>query len=170
MRRLALLTSLVALCLAPSSATAKLPFMGLEVTPNRPRVGDQITVTLTCYEDADHTRARPSCFGDRGVMAWVHPLDDSGELDRTDWIPVLGHATLSGASRGRITLDEAGSYDVLPLWRTWWPEHSPGMPRVTRIEVGEAAGVIPVAAVAVGLVGASLAVAAWRRRTPRVSP
>ena len=170
MRRVVLLISLVAACLAPSSATAKLPFMGLEVTPLHPAVGEQITLTLTCYEDEAHTRPWSSCLGTSGRMAWVHPLDDAGELRRTDWILVEGHSTASGATRGTVTLDEPGSYDVLPLWRTWSPGHSPGMPTVTRIEVGDPSRIASVAGVAVGLVGTSLAVAMWRRRTPRVTP
>ena len=168
MRRLALLTFLVALCLAPSSATAKLPFMGLEVTPLHPAVGEQITLTLTCYEDEAHTRPWGSCLGASGTTAWIHPLDEHGELDREDWIEVVGHATADGSTRARVVLTEPGSYDVLPLYRGWGYDQGPGFPHPIRIEVGDAAGVIPVAAV--GLGGASLAVAVWRRRTPAVTP
>lgn len=166
MRRLALLAVLIAL-MAPGIATAKLPFFGLQVTPLRPGVGDSITITMTCYLDEEHTRARSSCFGDSGVMAWVHPLDDDGRLERTDWIPVEGNRTSTGATRGRITLDEAGSYDVLALWRTWGPDHSEGFPSVIRIEVTGRERILRSALAAFGLAATCFVVA--RRRRSAVS-
>ena len=119
MRRAVLASTLLALLLESAIASAKLPFFGLEVDPFRPRVGEPITLTKTCYADLDHSRPEASCFGAGGRMAWVHPLDEEGKLDRDDWIDVEGHATSGGATRGRITLHEPGAYDVLPLWRTW---------------------------------------------------
>jgi hypothetical protein len=171
MRKVVLPTALMALFLAPAVASAKLPFFGLEVDPIRPRVGQPITLTMTCFDDQAHTRPWSTCFGAWDRMAWVHPLDDEGRLDRSDWILVEGHPTSSGATRGTIVLDEAGSYDVLPLWRTW--EDRPagsGFPGVIRVEVGESPRIVPIAAVAVGLAGTSLAVAVWRRRETRVTP
>ena len=152
------------LVLSPGLAWAKLPFFGLDVDPTRPAVGDPVTITMTCYLDEHHTQARPSCFGDRGVMAWVHPLDDEGRLQRTDWIPVLGHGTSSGASRGRIRLDEPGSYDVLPLWRSWGPEHSPGFPDPIRIEVADHGRLVPIAVVTLGVAVTGSVIVARRRR------
>jgi hypothetical protein len=102
-------------------------------------------------------------------MAWVHPLDDEGRLDRADWIAVEGHATSSGATRGRITLDEPGAYDVMPLWRTWDTEARDGFPGVIRIEVTQSRRIIPMALAASGVAGMCLIVTAWRRRTSRAS-
>jgi hypothetical protein len=174
MRKIVLSSALVALCLAPGIAWAKMFPFGLEVDPLRPAVGQQVTLTMTCYRDQAHTRQTKSCFGaspwDR--MAWIHPLDDEGQLDRTDWIAVEGHATRSGATRGAITLDEPGSYDVLPLWRTWGPDHSPGSPDVIRIEVGASPRIAPLAVATFGILGTIIAVASWRRRParPTVTP
>jgi hypothetical protein len=165
MRRVVLLTALTALFLAPAIVSAKLPFFGLEVDPLRPRVGEPVTLTMTCYADMDHTRPWSSCFGAGGRMAWVHPLDEEGKLDRGDWIAVEGHATSSGATRGWITLDEPGAYDVMPLWRTWDTEARDGFPGSIRIEVTQGRRIIPMALAAFGVAG--LAAAAWRRRTPR---
>ena len=165
MRKIALFTPLIVLCLAPTMASAKLPYFGLDVHPLDPSVGEPITVTLTCYADRDHVVARSSCFGDHGVMAWVHPLDDEGEIDRSDWIPVLGHPTSSGASRGSITIPEPGAYDVLPLWRRWGPEHSDGFPDPIRLEVRGGPGIAPIAATLLAVLGMSLVAAARRRRT-----
>jgi hypothetical protein len=155
----------VAVCLGYGIASAKMPFFGLEVDPLGPAVGEPITLTMTCYPDQAHTRPLSSCFGappwDR--MAWVHPLDDEGRLDRSDWIAVEGRAIPSGATHGTVTLNEPGSYDVLPLWRTWGPDHSDGFPDAIRIEVGEPRRIVPIAVA--GVVGTLLAVAAWRRRT-----
>jgi hypothetical protein len=165
MRKILLATASVALCLMPSLAFAKLPYFGLDVEPTRPGVGDPITITMTCYHDEDHSMPMSSCLGGEGVMAWVHPLDDVGELDRSDWIAVPGHPTSSGASSGRITLDEAGSYDVLPLWRNWSTWHIDGFPRVIRIEVTPRARSVPWVIAAVGIAGAWAGVATRRRRS-----
>jgi hypothetical protein len=172
MRRVVLPVALMALFLAPAIAWAKLPYFGLDVAPLRPGAGEQIVITMTCYADRRHTQPRPSCFGAPGVMAWVHPLDDEGNLDRSDWIAVEGHRTSMGATRGRITLDEPGAYDVLPLWRTWSAEARDGFPSAIRIEVTEGKQIIPVALAAFGVAGTWLAVVAWRRRTAlsRVTP
>jgi hypothetical protein len=164
MRKVVLLSlASMALLLTPA-ASAKLPFFGLEVQPLRPRLGEPITLTMTCYDDMTHTRSRGSCLGTGGRMAWVHPLDDNGRLDRNDWITVEGHATSSGATRGQITLDEAGAYDVLPLWRTWRPDHSDGFPGVVRIEVGHRGRNLPIAVASVGVVAIGLVVMSRRRR------
>ncbi len=170
MRRVVLLTPLVALCLAPAIASAKLPFFGLEVATRNPDVGEPITLTMTCFGDQAHTRPWSTCFGTWDRMAWVHPLDDEGQLDRSDWIPVKGRATASGAARGTITLDEPGSYDVLPLWRTWRDRRdSDGFPGVIRIEVGRPLRIVPMTLAALGIVGTAFALTA-RRRTSRATP
>lgn len=156
--------TLLASVLVPAVASAKLPFFGLEVDPIRPDVGEPITLTMSCYEDMVHSRPRGSCLGTGGPMAWVHPLDDDGRLDRSDWIMVEGHATSSGATRGRINVDEAGSYDVLPLWRTWGPDHSDGFPSVIRLEVGRRGRTVPIAVASVGVVAFGLVVMLQRRR------
>jgi hypothetical protein len=165
MRKIVLLTASIVLCLTPSLASAKLPQFGLDVGPIRPNVGDPVTITMTCYVDADHTQARSSCFGDRGVMAWVHPLETPAiSIDPTGsrWRDA---PTSSGASRGRITLDEPGAYDVLPLWRTWGADAGDGFPWVILIEVTGGTRITPVALTAFGVVGTCLAVVAWIRRT-----
>lgn len=171
MWRVVLSTAVLALMVAPTVATAKLPFFGLDVHPLQPGVGQPITLTMTCFEDAEHTRPWGTCMGAGawGRMAWIHPLDDEGNLDRSDWIPVVGHSTSSGATRGQIVLDEPGAYDVLPLWRTWGPGHSPGMPSVIRIEVTDGTPITPVAIAAFGVLGTCLTVIAWRRRTARAA-
>ena len=164
MRKVVLLSlALMALLLAPA-ASAKLPFFGLDVHPLRPRIGEPITLTMTCYDDMDHTRPGSSCFGADSRMAWVHPLDEEGSLDRGDWIEVQGHATRGGTTRGRITLDEPGAYDVLPLWRTWGVDHGERFPAAVRIEVMEGR-FVPMALAALGVVGTWLVALAWRRRT-----
>jgi hypothetical protein len=166
MRRIALPAALLALLLAPGAASAKLPFFGLDVDPVRPDVGEPVAITMTCYEDMEHTRPRGACFGAPGVMAWVHPLDDEGELARDDWLSVEGHATTSGASRGTIVLTEPGVYGVIPLWRTWGPEHSEGFPGRVRIEVGRQRSLAtPIAVAAAGLVALRLAIRRRGRRT-----
>jgi hypothetical protein len=165
MRRVVLPTALMALLLAPAIAGAKLPFFGLDVDPIRPRVREPITLTMTCYSDEDHTRPWSSCLGAGSTMAWVHPLDEEGGLDRADWIAVEGHETSSGATRGRITLDEHGAYDILPLWRTWGADERDGFPGAIRIEVTRVGRINPMALAAFGVAGTCLAVFAWRRRT-----
>jgi hypothetical protein len=95
----------------------------------------------------------------------VHPLDDDGELTRTDWIFVEGHPTASGASRGSITLDEPGSYDVLPLWRRWHDRPGDEFPDPIRIEVTQPGRPFPWVVAAVGMAMTSLSVLAWRRRS-----
>lgn len=167
MRRIVLPAALVVLIVTPGIASAKLPFFGLDVTPRRPSVGEPITLTMTCFHDAGHTKPLSSCLGTGGVMAWVHPLDDDDSLELTDWIPVEGHRTSEGATRGRIMLNEPGSYDVLPLWRSWGAGHSEGFPEAIRIEVGPHRPVVPLALGAFGVAGAWLIVGGWRRRAAR---
>ena len=168
MRKVVLLPlAFMALMLAPA-ASAKLPFFGLDVQPLRPRIGEPITLTMTCFGDMDHTRPGSSCLGAGRRVAWVHPLDDEGTLSRDDWIEIVGHATSSGATRGRITLQEAGAYDVLPLWRTWDAEARDGFPGTIRVEVTDGTRIIPGALRAFGVVGICLAVAAWWRRARRI--
>jgi hypothetical protein len=156
---------LLAPFLAPALASAKLPYFGFEVAPLHPDVGERITFTMTCYDDAAHSEPSSSCFGSGDHMAWVHPLDTEGELDRSDRIPVTGHRTSNRIDRGHITIDEAGAYDVLPLWRTWEPRQGGEFPSVIRMEVGGDAPFVPIAAAAIGIVGVSLAARSWRRRT-----
>jgi len=171
MRRIVLPIALMTLFLAPAIASAKLPFFGLEVDPLRARVGEPITLTMTCYADMDHTRPEESCFGAGSRMAWVHPLDEEGTLDRSDWIEVQGKATPGGPTRGRITLDEPGAYDVLPLWRTWGAGARGGFPGAIRIDVTRGRPIIPMAIAVVGAAGICLAVSAKRHRAIRaVSP
>jgi hypothetical protein len=106
------------------AASAKLPPFIFEATPTSPRVGEPIMLTLRCFEDVDHTRPWPACFGDQATMAWVHPLDNEGALDRHDWIAIEGRATPSGATRGTVVLSEPGPYLITPLWRSWAGEES----------------------------------------------
>jgi hypothetical protein len=165
MRRILPVIAVLGLCLEPSVASAKLPFFDLKVDPLDPEVGERITLTMTCFEDAVHTRPVSTCFGVWDRMAWVHPLDDEGRLDRRDWILVEGRPTSSGATRGTIVLDEPGSYDVLPLWRTWEDHPSGGrFPGVIRVEVGEPPRIVAMAGAALTAVGIAIAVIAWRRR------
>ena len=157
---------LLAPFLAPALASAKLPYFGLEVAPLHPDVGERITFTMTCYDDAAHSEPSSSCFGSGDHMVWVHPLDTEGELDRSDWIPVAGHTASNGVDRGHITIDEPGAYDVLPLWRTWEPRQGREFPNVIRMEVGSGdAPLVPIAAASIGIVGMTLAARSWRRRT-----
>jgi hypothetical protein len=166
MRRFVLLVSLTALCLAPAIASAKLPYFGLNVDPLRPDVGEPITLAFTWFRDEAHTQPS-SCGGgtDRSRIAWIHPLDDDGQLDRTDWLPVMGRCT-AAAIRARIVLEEPGVYDVLPLWRSWPADAGDGFADVTRIEVRRPRRVAPAILAATGVAGTSLAVAAWKRRRP----
>jgi hypothetical protein len=167
MRRFVLLMSLTALCLAPSIASAKLSYFGLEVEPFGPDVGQPITLSFTWFRDEAHTQPSPCGGGtERNRIAWIHPLDDDGRLDRTDWLPVMGRCT-AGAIRARIVLEEPGAYDVLPLWRTWPADAGDGFADVTRIEVRRPRRIAPLALAASGVAGISLAVAAWRRRRDR---
>lgn len=164
MRKALLVSTLVALFLAPAIASAKLPYFDLEVAPLHPSLGEPITLTMTCFDDAGHTEPWSSCLGAGGVMAWVHPLDEDGSLERTDWIRVEGHRAPSGASQGTITLTEPGSYDVLPLSRGWGSDQSPGFPDPIRIEVGNRGRLVPITLAALGAAAAGLVVAARRRR------
>jgi hypothetical protein len=168
MRRIVLSTTLLMLLLTPAVASAKLPFFSLEAYPIRPDVGEPITLTMTCYEDMAHTRPWSACLGAGGRMAWVHPLDTEGELHRDDWIEVVGEATASGSTQGHVVLNEPGAYDVLPLWRGWGFDHSPGFPDPVRIEVDHGAPILSIAAVGAGVVGVWLAVAVKRRRVASV--
>jgi hypothetical protein len=170
MRRFLLSSALVALCLAPGIAWGKMFPFGLEVDPLRPAVGEPITLTMTCYRDLAHTRPLSPCYGAPpwDQMAWIHPLDDEGQLDRTDWIAVEGRTTRSGATLGTITLTESGAYDVLPLRRTWRDRaDGGGSPGVIRIEVGARPRVAPMAVAAVGILGTIIAIAYRRRRRAR---
>lgn len=134
-KALVLLASALPLVLA-EVASAKLPPFSFAATPGSPRVGEPIALTLRCFEDVEHTRPWPACFGDAATMAWVHPLDDEGALDRHDWISVEGRATRSGATRGTVVLSEPGVYLITPLWRSWGgEEHAPGFPDAIRLEV-----------------------------------
>lgn len=166
MRRIVLSIALMALCLTPPIASAKLPFFGLEVDPLHARVVEPITLTMTCYDDMDHMRPSSSCMGAGGTMAWVHPLDHQGALDQGDWIAVEGHTTSSVPTRGRITLDEPGAYDVFPLWRTWGAEARDGFPGAIRIEVTQSGRITPVALAAFGVAGMSLALVAGGAERP----
>ena len=84
MRRILFLAAVVAVFAAPGLASAKLPFFGLEVEPTQTRVGEPIKITMTCFDDMAHTQPSSSCFGAGGSMAWIHPLDTHGDLDRDD--------------------------------------------------------------------------------------
>jgi len=165
MRRAHVAVAFIALILMPGIASAKLPFFGLEVNTVRPSVGEPITLTMTCYQDEGHTRPTHSRLGAGGTMAWVHPLDDDGALRMSDWIPVEGRSTASGATQGRVTLNEPGSYDVLPLWRRWGPVPSPGFPVPTRIEVIQPGRTIPWAVLVLGVAVIGAGTAARRRPT-----
>jgi hypothetical protein len=163
MRRVTVAAAFALVVLASAIASAKIPYFGLDVRPQRPEVGEPITLTMTCYENADHTRPWSSCLGAGGVMAWVHPLDREGALGLDDWIPVQGHATAGGATRGRITIDEAGAYDVLPIWRRWRYEHSRGFPDPIRIEVEGLGPVFPIVVAWVGVMATGIVVSKRRR-------
>lgn len=166
MRRIVFASLVLMAMLVPVTASAKLPFFGFDVTPTRADVGEPITITMTCYDDAAHTLASSGCFGAGDSMAWVHPLDTDGDLDRGDWLAVVGRATPTGTVRGSIVLVEPGAYDVLPLWRGWGSDHGRGFPDPIRIEVGGRAPIVPIAAVGIGLGGISIVVAV---RQPRRS-
>jgi hypothetical protein len=163
-----MLFALVGLSLIPTVALAKLPFFGLEVTPLDPNVGEQITVDLTWFRDEGHTQ--PSSCGrgsERSRIAWVHPLDEDGQLDRTDWLLVAGRCTASGAIRGRIVLDERGAYDVLPLWRSWPVDAGQGFADTIRIEVGGHAALVPIAAtIGVAAILSAVALRTRHREAP----
>jgi hypothetical protein len=163
MRRLALVTSLLALSLAPAIATAKLPFFGMEVDPRLPDVGEPITLTMTCFDDAGHSVPTGSCLGAGGTMAWIHPLDEHGEFDRDDWIEVVGHATAGGSTRAKVVLTEPGGYDVLPLYRGWGYEHGRGFPRPIRLEVGRRGHPVTLAVAMLGVAAAGLVTVRRRR-------
>ena len=144
MRRSVLLLVLALPVLFGGVASAKLPPFSFRATPAHPRAGEDITLTMQCFEDVAHTQPWPSCFGQgRGQMAWVHPLDLEGSLERSDWIAVEGHASASGATVGTIVLSEPGAYVVRPLWRGWGgPMDAPyemgrGYPNPIRLEVVE---------------------------------
>jgi hypothetical protein len=164
MRRTLLAPLALAAVLAPAAASAKLPYFGLDVAPIHPRVGEPITITMTCYHDEARTIRSSSCFGAGESMAWIHPLDREGELDRRDWIPVKGHSTASGVIRGRIALQEPGAYDVRPLWRTWSGGPRTGFPGVIRIEVTQHGSTIPWVLAGMGTAGACLGLVARRQR------
>jgi hypothetical protein len=119
MRRSVFVIVCAAMLSVGSSASAKLPPFSFVAEPTAVRAGEPITLTMRCFEDTEHTRPWPSCFGVRDTMAWVHPLDDEGSLTSDDWIAVRGHATDSGATQGRLVLAEPGRYRVTPLWKTW---------------------------------------------------
>jgi hypothetical protein len=164
MRRTLFVAAVIALCTAPGLALAKLPFFGLEAEPTHARIGEPITITMTCFEDQEHTRAQPTCFGAGDSMAWVHPLDDDGTFDRSDWIPVAGQQTVTGRIQGQIVLNEPGAYDVVPLWRTWRGGQSRGFPDPIRIEVGGDARFAMIVAAAIGFVSLSSFALSRRRR------
>lgn len=167
MRRISLLAAMMAAIVAPTVAWAKLPFFGLEAAPLRPRVGEPITITMTCYEDPDQIQASSSCFGAGDSMAWVHPLDREGSLDLGDWLPVAGRQTPDGTVRGTIALAEPGAYDVLPLWRGWGHDHSSGFPDPIRIEVGNDRGPLILGVTSAGVGMTVLVTTLLRRRRPR---
>jgi hypothetical protein len=112
----------MALFLAPAIAWARLPFFGLDVDP----------VSGTDHPDDDVLLRRGPYATDVVMLEQPRhdgvgsPLDEEGRLDRADGIAVEGHETSSGATRGRITLNEPGAYDVVPLWRGWGADHSEG--------------------------------------------
>lgn len=145
MRRPAVIVLVLALpVLFGGVARAKLPPFSFEATPDHVHVGQPITLTMQCFDEIAHTEPWPSCFGQGGGrMAWVHPLDVEGDLDRSDWIAVEGRATASGATVGTIVLSEPGPYVVRPLWRGWGgplddPHHiGRGFPNPVRLEVIE---------------------------------
>ena len=89
-------------------------------------------------------------------------------LDRDDRIEVVGHATAGGSTRAEVVLPEPGGYDVLPLYRRWGYDQSPGFPHPIRIEVGGPPRPVPMALAALGIVGAVAAIG-WRRRATRVT-
>ena len=164
MRRIVLASLVLVAVTVPITASAKLPFFGLEVTPTHADVDEPITITMTCYDDAAHTLASSGCFGAGDSMAWVHPLDTDGDLDRGDWLAVVGRAMPNGTVRGHVVLAEPGAYDVLPLWRGWGYDHGPGFADPLRIEVGSRAPIVPLAVAGIGAGGISIAVAVRQRR------
>ncbi len=161
MRRVVIALAIVGLSVVPGVASAKLPFFSFDVTPARPSVGEPITVTMRCFDDERHRRLLPSCLGAGATMAWVHPLDNEGHLDRRDWIQVEGRGTPTGATRGEIKLDEAGAYLLVPLWRDWGDGHGQGFPDAIQIEVAPRQSLLSLAAAsAAGLIAMWFAVAA----------
>jgi hypothetical protein len=181
MRKLVLLPALALPVLLGEVASAKLPPFSFEATPTHPRVGEPIALTMQCFDDVAHTKPWSSCFGQAGgQMAWVHPLDLEGALERSDWIAVEGRGSASGATIGTIVLSEPGAYVVRPLWRGWGGtmddpiEVGSGYPKPIRIEVVEPATSIGGWAILVGAAGALAAGLAFtqllrRRQQPALA-
>jgi hypothetical protein len=144
MRRSVVLLAFVLPVILGGIASAKLPPFSFEATSGHPLVGEPIRLTMRCFEDVAHTKPWPSCFGQGGGhMAWVHPLDFEGSLERSDWIAVEGRASASGATVGTVVLSEPGVYVIRPLWRGWGGtmddpiEMGRGYPNPIRLEVVE---------------------------------
>jgi hypothetical protein len=170
MGRLAVLVLAVLLAAAvPRPAAAKLPFLSVDVAPRSPAVGERMVVTMRCWRDPEHTRAWPSCLGAGGTMAWVHPLDSEGRLDRHDWLVVTGFEGRSGATVGSFTLAEPGPYLLTPLWRDW-RRGGRGFPDAIRFHVDGDPSRLPIAVVAaLAVLVADVARRRWRRGTGKTT-
>ncbi len=164
MRKLVVLCAVTIAVAIPQPAAAKLPFFSLEMAPNSPRVGQPIVVTMRCWEDVAQSRPWTSCLGAEGTMAWIHPLDSSGDLNRHDWIAIDGDETASGGTEGRIALGEPGPYLLTPLWRDW-RNGGRGFGRAIRFDVDSDQSPLPAVAIAAGS-AVVLGMAGWilRRR------
>lgn len=162
-RRAVVLVAVLLAVAVPQPAAAKLPFFSLEMAPQKPAVGQRIVITMRCWDDPEHTGAWSSCLGAGGTMAWVHPLDSEGELDRHDWIVVSGLEAPSGATVGRLTLSEPGPYLLTPLWRDW-RRGGRGFPDAIRFEVADRSPRTPIPAVVASVIVLGVVLLARRRR------
>jgi hypothetical protein len=103
-------------------------------------------------------------------MAWVHPLDSEGRLDRHDWLVVTGFEARSGATVGSFTLAEPGPYLLTPLWREW-RHGGRGFPDAIQFHVHGDSSRLPIAVVAASTVlVAAVARRRWRRGTGKATP
>ena len=163
MRKGLLVLAVVLFAAGPRPAAAKLPFMSLTISPQDPHVGERIVVTLRCWGDQQHTHPWTSCLGEGGTLAWIHPLDSEGDLDRHDWLRMVGHNTMSGAARGIVILGEPGPYFLRPLWKFWRRSH-PGFPGPIRFDVHDSPSPTPLIVVTATAFALGLAILARRRR------
>jgi hypothetical protein len=150
-------------------ASAKLLPFSFEATPTHPRVGEPITLTMQCFEDVAHTESLGSCLGhggpvawEGGQMAWLHPLDLEGSLERCELDRRRGTGHRFGGNRWNHRPVRTGRVCDRPLWRDWGgkvedpDEVGRGFPDPIRLEVVE-----PGVSVTAEVVEPSISVSAW---------